>query len=234
MRPPSACGARTPTAWSLHKPFPQSPHVATASFSTSDRASSQHLMSADLPSGAIPGLWEFPRLSVVYRRECWQSRSRSVQTDAARHHRCEKTRNDGRGTGCGRGDGWSNLELYPRPKSLPDIKPTLYCIESAGQPGQFSMPTWHVVHPNAGPWRRRLRGCVKSTAERDIGLSSIAPTRTPRDRCRRPRRTRRRDRRGRRRSYAARRAAVGSVTQRLLHVAFCPVLIVPPARETSG
>jgi len=54
MRPPSARGASTPIAWSLHKPFPQSPHVATASFSTPDRASSQHLMSADLPSGAIP------------------------------------------------------------------------------------------------------------------------------------------------------------------------------------
>ena len=66
--------------------------------------------------------------------------------------------------------GDHDFSLYEYvPKGLPSLEPTFYRIEWNGQPGRFSMPTWHVVDPDTNPWTRYFRGFV-----RDRGYTSAA------------------------------------------------------------
>lgn len=55
-------------------------------------------------------------------------------------------------------DGDPNFDLYEYvPMGMPELRPTFYKIEWRGEPGHFSMPTWHAVEPDADPWLRQLQ-----------------------------------------------------------------------------
>ena len=77
-RPPPAARRPGPRGY-LHKPFPQSPRTAAASFPHLQRPRCISCLQSS--SRAIPRVSGFPEgFADVYGRECWQSRSRSVRT----------------------------------------------------------------------------------------------------------------------------------------------------------